>query len=382
MILERSPPAPKSRCELRDIMEAKAVPIVLLATACALALFRRQGRVPTDEASSEWRYTLASSHSFAGLGRDAEGKWEGDYFFVQIADPQLGMLHDPEYGGDASHTDELSNLVFTVKEINRMRPRPKFVLVSGDLINAFPNTASPGLADRQVAAFKQAMATLEADIHLVLQPGNHDVGQAPRPEDMRRYRRRFGDDFFAFWVGGVLYVALNSQYHVDGSHVAALAEEQERWLMSTLKHSRAAQHVCILSHVPPFLGHEAEAKGWANWDEGSRRRALRAAEQANARLWLSGHLHGAHVSRSSGGVEIVVSAAVGANINWTSPIGAPAIAEAQRPNFAETVGTPALTASPKLAGLRVVRVSRDQMQHRWVTLEGLPRLHRLDELFA
>ena len=51
-----------------------------------------------------------------------------------------------------------------------------------------------------MAAFKEALHELNPSIPLILQPGNHDIGQRPTPADVQRYRERFGDDYFSFWV--------------------------------------------------------------------------------------------------------------------------------------------------------------------------------------
>lgn len=39
---------------------------------------------------------------------------------------------------------------------------------------------------------------------------------------MLQYRERFGDDFYSFWAGGVLYLSINSQYYRDTEAAAAL----------------------------------------------------------------------------------------------------------------------------------------------------------------
>ena len=92
--------------------------------------------------------------------------------------------------------------------------------------------------------FVGALAELDPDIPLLLQPGNHDLHQArpnatvvhacalvldvrPRAPHGRshavvsaqgasrasieRYRGRYGDDYYSFWAGGVCYISLNSQ---------------------------------------------------------------------------------------------------------------------------------------------------------------------------
>lgn len=60
------------------------------------------------------------------------------------------------------------------------------------------------------------------------------------PQDVAQYRSRFGDDYFSFWVGGVFYIAINSQYYCDDSRVKNLREEQETSAAPLLSVARGA----------------------------------------------------------------------------------------------------------------------------------------------
>jgi hypothetical protein len=42
----------------------------------------------------------------------------------------------------------------------------------------------------QAASFRSALRELDSDIPLVLQPGNHDVGQSPKAELVEEYKAR------------------------------------------------------------------------------------------------------------------------------------------------------------------------------------------------
>jgi len=52
----------------------------------------------------------------------------GPEFFVNMADPQMGM-----YAGNQNTLQEQANLTFVVASINRLKPA--FVVVCGDLVN-------------------------------------------------------------------------------------------------------------------------------------------------------------------------------------------------------------------------------------------------------
>ena len=81
------------------------------------------------------RFNMAHDRVYVGLTRDLEGEWSGPYDFVQLADPQLGMLH-----WDKEWSEELTMLRLAIQHVNRLKPR--FLFISGDLINAFPTDES------------------------------------------------------------------------------------------------------------------------------------------------------------------------------------------------------------------------------------------------
>jgi hypothetical protein len=213
--------------------------------------------------------------------------WSGPHEFVQLADTQFGMTSalkgvqylnwinwltceltrrkipvpaDMQPGMSAAAADELEKAMAreAVRAINAMRPRPAFVCVCGDLVNAYPAQAE--LQRTQVADFKAIFAKVDAEVPLVcvcrrnqlepaqlepenelsppsrLEPelsgpdvrlqeidtshlasagGNHDIGDRPTPEAIATYAERFGDDYFVFWCRGVKYVVLNSQLYKE-----------------------------------------------------------------------------------------------------------------------------------------------------------------------
>jgi 3',5'-cyclic AMP phosphodiesterase CpdA len=294
-----------------------------------------------------------------------EGGWRGPVDFIQLADPQLGMLHQ-----DVRWEEEVAMLRRAIEHANRLRPR--FVLVSGDLVNKFG-----GSDEQQLAALGRALGALDAAIPIVLQPGNHDLGQVPTPASVARYVSRHGDDFFSFWTGGVCFLSLNSQYYLPrgAEQTGSLGEAQLQWLEREVAGPCGARkrraHVVMLSHAAPFVGAEEEAHGWANWALPARRAALAAAARAGAKLWLSGHFHGNAAGRSGGGVEVVTTSACGSMINWTAP--AAQVAPLPTPDFNTAVGSPAVVAGERHSGVRLVRVRAEAIEHRWFTMAAVPR---------
>jgi len=355
----------------------------LLATLAAADMLVGDGAAPLD-ALKAWleralavfdgRFLLARDRQYVGLTHAEEANWTGSYDFIQLADPQLGMLH-----WDAQWTEELTMLRVAIQHVNRLRP--KFLLISGDLINAFPSSDPDNTAAaREVVSFKDALHELDTDIPLVLQPGNHDIGQHATIETIRTYAERFGDDYFSFWAGGVLYVSLNSQFYRSDKGIEHLRKAQDEWAIETFRTAKTlgAKHVVGLSHVPPFVGDESEVFGWSNWELAARETLLDAAADAGCKLWLAGHYHGNAVGRSSTGIEVVTTSSCGGVINWTLP--AAEIAPQPFPDFAKVVGSPPVVADARHSGLRIVRVTEDGFRHRWFELAHVP--NTTDEAFT
>lgn len=96
---------------------------------------------------------------------------------------------------------------------------------------------------------------VDREIPLVLVSGNHDLGNIPTAETVEEYCRTWGDDYFSFWVGGVLFLVLNSQLLFDASACPALKQAQDRWLDQQLSIAgqRRCQHAIVFQHIPLFL---------------------------------------------------------------------------------------------------------------------------------
>lgn len=89
------------------------------------------------------RITASSSLFFL----DAERRWSGPFCFIQAADPQLGLMKawrdgDCDSGGE-EWAEEVALTQQTVEAVNQLRPRPRFMVLCGDLVHAMPgrNTA-------------------------------------------------------------------------------------------------------------------------------------------------------------------------------------------------------------------------------------------------
>jgi len=268
-------------------------------------------------------------------------QWEVPFCFIQAADTQLGMIESnikkQENGG---WSQELELIRATLVAANKMTPRPKFYVVCGDLVNAFPGQNQ---REEQVRDFKQVYEGLDNQIPLVCVCGNHDVGDKPTPETITGYRNDYGDDYFAFWVSGVLFIALNSQYYENRTEVQALAEEQDAWLDALLieAQSSGVKHIIVLQHIPWFLETPDEEKQYFNIEMPLRQQMLDKFYDAGVRAIFCGHYH-----RNAGGaykdLQLVVTSAVGAQLGNDKN------------------------------GLRVVKVLEDRIAHKYFAVDEIP----------
>jgi hypothetical protein len=117
-------------------------------------------------------------------------------FFIQMADPQLGMSGSPlwlalsgaTWNDDAFQVDArlFERAIAHANELN-----PAFVVICGDLVNRVGHSG-------QIAEFQHIASTLNPSIPLYLVAGYHDVGNEPTQESLRAYRATFGPDGYSF----------------------------------------------------------------------------------------------------------------------------------------------------------------------------------------
>jgi predicted MPP superfamily phosphohydrolase len=148
------------------------------------------------------------------------------FTFVQLCDPQLGM---GGYEADAARFKQ------AVAQINTLKP--DFVVICGDLVNAAKESS---FADFN--AIKSGLA-----VPCYCAAGNHDVGNTPTVESLRRYREHIGKDHYSFEHQDFTFVVLNTQ--LWKAPVAVETEGQEKWLRERLS-AAASRHrrVVVVAH--------------------------------------------------------------------------------------------------------------------------------------
>lgn len=254
-----------------------------------------------------------SGRQYLPYNTPSQKEWEGPFYFLQAADTQLGLqeryvekLENPGWAKEVEWTRQM------VRDVNQMTPRPKFLVVCGDLVDAYPETQAVTRL-LQETDLKRELVSLE--VPLVCVCGNHDVGDVPTPTSVASYQASFGDDFFSFWCGGVFFLVVNSQYYKNSSEVESLAAEQEIWLEQQLEEVRQQKpkHCVVFQHIPYFISTTEEDDEYFNLPLQLRQRLLSRLYDAGVRYVFCGHYH-----RNAGGhykdLEEVVTSAVGAQL--------------------------------------------------------------------
>lgn len=251
-----------------------------------------------------------------------------EWFFIQVSDPQLGMMRP---GADTY--DEVPLVEAAVARLNALAP--DFVLCTGDLID------QPG-SEPQMARSRGLWDRLDPAIPFLVVPGNHDIGDAPTPDSLAWFHRQVGRDRFSFEHRGWHFCGVNSCLLARGDAAPAEAAAHWAWLADDLTRavSSATERTVVFMHQPPFLRQADEADDYFNLPRGPRRRCLELFRECGVHTVLAGHLHRC-LEASAAGVDVVV----------TGPVGMP--------------------LQGGRSGLRIVRVRGGAWQHRYCALEDV-----------
>ncbi len=268
--------------------------------------------------------------------RCSAGGWSGPFFFIQLADPQLGFLDD-----NRSIQQDAALFERAIEHANRLRPA--FVVVCGDLVNI------PG-SETQAAELLRISRKLAPDIPIHWVAGNHDVGNVPDAASLKWYRDTFGPDCYAFDIGGCRFVVLNSAVVQHPENCPGEAVRQRLWLSSALRTGPGEQraHTVVFQHHPWFLSAADEPDEYFNIPLATRTIYLGMLRRYSVSAVFAGHRHQNALARD-GELEMVTS----------GPVGRP------------------LGADP--SGLRIVKVFQDRIEHSYYGLDDVPARVELGE---
>lgn len=219
-------------------------------------------------------------------------------FFLQMSDPQFGM-----YTENKDFAQETANFEFAIATANRLKP--KFVIVTGDLVNKAGDAS-------QIAEFHRVADKLATGIDLHVVPGNHDVGNTPTPESLATYRRNFGPDYYTFSLPDFEGIVVDSSLiqHPDGAPDEAA--KQEKWLESELAKARESgvKWVVVFQHIPFFVQKPDEPDDYFNIPQAVRARYLDLLKRSGVRYVFAGHLH-RNGAGASGDLHMITTGPVG-----------------------------------------------------------------------
>lgn len=278
------------------------------------------------------RFQQAHDQGFNNLDRFKEGAWQGPFYFIQMADCQLGFFER-----NVSWEKENILLEKAVEQINKLNPR--FVIVCGDLVHARPHR--PAIRKEQVHDYKRILSKIHPHIPLVCVCGNHDVGNIPDRATIQMYESDFGSHYFSFWVGGTQCLAINSSLVWDSTGAPDIFAEQELWLKKQLKSSYKPVHKFLFMHHPWFLETIEDKDGSSTLPAAHRQRYLDLLANAGFTATFSGHLH-YNLIHHYRGVELITTSALGL------PLG------------------------DDPSGFRVVKVYKDHIEHAYYDVYQAP----------
>ena len=222
------------------------------------------------------------------------------FTFVQMCDTQLGM-------GGYEHDVETFKLA--VEHINGLTPRPAFVVICGDLVN------TPG-SEKEIKDFRAIKAGFKMECFCV--PGNHDVGNEPKPELLKTYRESMGEDYFSKELTDCVLIGVNTQ--LWKSPLGGESDKQTAWLEKALGEAAAARKPIIaFGHYPLFLAEAQEKEEYFNLPVKSRLHLLRLFKEHGVAAYLSGHTH-RNLIKAYGGIQLVTSATTSRNFD-AAPMG-------------------------------------------------------------
>jgi predicted MPP superfamily phosphohydrolase len=251
------------------------------------------------------------------------------FFFIAMADPQLGrMPDDSEVGFDTSLWEE------AIEHATRLQPA--FVAVLGDLIQTPTN-------DIEASELLRIKRKLPNTIPIHLVSGNHDILRKPTKDSLNWYRQTFGKDWYSFKHGGSQFIVLNSTIIDEPGELQAEVDAQSAWLNATLQSNNGTQpaHTIILQHHPWFRDDPDEGHTSHSLPQPARHRHLEMFVERGVSAVFAGHYHANHVVRY-GDIEIVAA------------------------------GTLSDRRSDAVPGFEVVKVYEDRIEHDYYTLQAMP----------
>lgn len=262
---------------------------------------------------------------FSGSALAQKKNQANPWFFIQLTDPQFGM-----FDNNAGFEKETALYEKAVAEINRLNP--DFVVITGDFVHGQNSVA-------QINEFKRITAKIKPSIPVYYSPGNHDIGQVPNEESLKKYRENYGSDRFSFRHKGSSFIGFNTG--LIKAKLEKPEQKQFNWLSKKIKESRNAKDIILFTHYPFFNKTANEPTAYSNIDQEYREKYLRLFSDSRVTAVFSGHHHNNGLSTYEN-IQLVTTSALG------KPLG----------------------KAP--SGFRIIKVYDDKIEHEFFGLDELP----------
>ncbi len=223
------------------------------------------------------------------------------FYFIQMADTQLGMI-DPGDNGNI-FTAETAIMETVIDAVNSMTPSPSFVANCGDMTNIAGHPA-------QIAEYRRLMGLLAPGITLRDVPGNHDITGNPTPENLVFYRDTYGPDRYSFDIAGWRFVVLNSHLMKFPEGAPKEASDQREWTIAALAEAHGMKGTIVFMHHPFYDRDIGEPDGYHSITKADRRMWLDLFADNNVKAVFSGHRHTTIPEHDWRGVRLVNTNAI------------------------------------------------------------------------
>ena len=224
-----------------------------------------------------------------------------EFNFVQISDPQFGMMSENKGFAEESALYEKA-----VDKINSLKP--ELVIITGDLVHDRTNKA-------QWDEFRRITGLLKTKKVFIL-PGNHDIGQEPAEADIAGFREMFGSDRFSLTYRGCCFIGFNS--NLIKAQTPGLEENQFEWLKNELSKASGAKQTFLFCHHPFFINSPDEPEQYFNIKPEVRKKYLALFTKYGVDAIFAGHLH-KNASSESGDIKMITTSSAGKQLGKDLP---------------------------------------------------------------
>lgn len=235
-----------------------------------------------------------------------------EFTFIQMSDTQIAFGEDTV----ANYPQSTANIYKAVELINNISP--ELVFNTGDLVNDPSNQL-------QLDIYKKAVSQIDPSVKYQELIGNHDT----RPE-------LFDFDKFSFIHRKCAFIGINSNIIKNND---PREEEQYQWLEGELKNARecSCKYIFIFTHCPIIKKTMDEPEEYFNFPTAKRERYTSLFTKYNVDAVFSGHLH-CNTEGKVGDTRYI------------------------------TTGSVAMALGDDISGLRVVKVTEEGFEDRFIPL--------------